>query len=182
MKMKMNKKILAAAAIVLPLTIGSGSALAYFTANVTAAGGRAVEVGTNTDITEEVENGWKKISITNTGGGAVFVRVKIFVNSLERVDIYDGNDKWTLEDDNYYYYNEALEPGDTTELLEADVKNNVGLIQDNYNVVVVYEQTPAEYVTDANGNTIAKTPTEEDWANGVRLEETLPKLEGGDNK
>ena len=34
--MKLNKMILAAAAVVLPLSIGAGSALAYFTDNVSS--------------------------------------------------------------------------------------------------------------------------------------------------
>ena len=51
--MKLNKMILAAAAVVLPLSIGAGSALAYFTDNVSSVGGYAVEVGApDTEITE----------------------------------------------------------------------------------------------------------------------------------
>lgn len=163
--MKMNKKILATAAIVLPLTIGTGSALAYFTANVTAGGGAMVAVGTDTEIHEDVSSMTKHVTIRNhESGGAVYVRVMAYTDSLHTLT-YTGSG-WTKNGD-YYYYNSVLEPGTETSQLDIKIKAKPGAVQqEDFNVIVIYEQTPVEYVTDENGDTTAKPA---DWSKAVRL-------------
>lgn len=163
--MKMNKKILATAALVLPLTIGTGSALAYFTANTVAAGGAMVAVGTDTEIIEDVSSMTKHVTIKNSeDGGAVYVRVMAYTDSLHTLK-YEGSD-WTKDGD-YYYYNRVLEPGSTTPQLDIKIEAKPGAVQqEDFNVIVIYEQTPVEYVTDENGDTTAKPA---DWSKAVRL-------------
>lgn len=173
--MKMNKKILATAALVLPLTIGTGSALAYFTANTVAAGGASVAVGTDTEIIEDVSSMTKHVTIRNKeDGGAVYVRVMAYTDSLHTLT-YTGAD-WT-ENGDYYDYNKILEPGASTSPLDIKIKANPGVVEaDDFNVIVIYEQTPVEYVTDKDGNTMAK-PADWSKAKAVRTEETLPAVQ-----
>lgn len=173
--MKMSKKILAAAAIVLPLTIGTGSALAYFTANTVAAGGAPVAVGTDTEIEEDVSSMTKHVTIKNSeDGGAVYVRAMAYTDSQHNLT-YTGTG-WTKNGD-YYDYNSVLEPGATTSSLDIKIEAKPGTVEtEDFNVIVIYEQTPVEYVTDKDGNTTAK-PADWSKAKAVRTEETLPAVQ-----
>lgn len=168
--MKMNKKILAAAAIVLPLSIGAGSALAYFTANVEASGEALVAVGMDTDIVETFDNWTKHITISNKpGGGAVWIRAKAFCG--EKYGLEYSKNGWTRRDDGYCYYDSILEPGASANVLDVTI---TGVPADDeeredFNVIVIYERTPVEYET-VNGVT---TPKDADWKKKVSTTETL---------
>lgn len=170
--MKMNKKILAAAAIVLPLSIGAGNALAYFTANVEASGGAPVAVGTDTNIVEEFGDWTKHITISNKpGGGAVWIRAKAFCG--EKYGLEYSGEGWSKgETDDYWYYGSILEPGGApANVLDVTI---TGVPADDeeredFNVIVIYERTPVEYET-VNGVT---TPKDADWTKKVSTEETL---------
>lgn len=176
--MKMSKKILAAAAVVLPLSIGAGSALAYFTANVEAGGAAMAAIGMDTEIHETVEGRVKNVTIHNDAtAGPVYVRVKAFADSLHE-PTYGGTD-WEEGEDGYWYYKPVLEPDKDTSLLVITIKNKLG---DNapelsdFNVVVVYEQIPVEYVTGEDGQITAKSPTADDWKNAtVKTEDVAPE-------
>lgn len=176
--MKINKKILAAAAIVLPLSVGAGSALAYFTANVEASGTALVAVGPDTTITEDpVTQMTKHITISNgENGGAVYVRVRAFEDSLHTLTYTDTENKWELRNDGYCYYKEVLEPGAKTEpKLDIKIDTKPGApAQDDFNVVVIYEQIPVEY-DSATG--LAKPHTPADWekANRIKTENVEDK-------
>lgn len=169
--------ILAAAAVVLPLGIAGGSALAYFTANTTAAGGYAVEVGMDTDIDEEFSNWTKHITIKNSpDGGAVYVRAKAFSGSQYSLT-YPGTTGWYNGGDGYWYYADAngkptpLEPGKTTSELLVQITNmpaDEADQKEEFNVIVIYEQMPVKY--NADGDPIV--PTANDWEKyAVRKEE-----------
>lgn len=168
--MKINKKILAAAAIVLPLSVGAGSALAYFTANVEASGTAMVAVGPDTTITEDpVTDMTKHITISNSeNGGAVYVRVRAFGDSLHTLSYTDTENKWELRDDGYCYYKEILEPGAVTDSkLDIKIDTKPGApAQDDFNVVVVYERIPVEY-DSVTGE--AKPYTDVDWEKADRI-------------
>ena len=68
---------LAAAAFALILSLGIGSAMAYFTTYATANGGVQINLGfTTTKPDEEVSDWTKHIQITNTGDHECYIRVK----------------------------------------------------------------------------------------------------------
>lgn len=151
--MRKSKKILAAAAIVLPLSIGMGSALAYFTANTEASGGYAVEVGNPKTEIDETFNDWTKhVTVKNTGEVPVFVRLRVFAGNkypLEytlgtgwsKVEEKDKNGKVT---DTYYLYNQMLAVKGETSPVDIEIQNvpsNATGI-DEFNVMVVCERTP----------------------------------------
>ncbi len=198
--MKMNKTVLAVAAVVLPLSVGAGSALAYFTANDSAAGGYAVEVGIpETDMKEEFVDGEKRITITNTGDVTIYVRAKAYAVdpskvTLVPVSVENPRGQWIEgvdeKNEKCYYYNPALkakeknEDGtfkyDSTEELRlkigpfpADPAEN-----DEFDVVVVYEKTSAVKVE--NGKVVP------DWEFALKVEDKVLKEdsneEGGNNQ
>lgn len=187
--MKMNKTVLAAAAIVLPLSVGAGSALAYFTANDSAAGGYAVEVGIpETDMKEEFVAGEKRITITNTGDVSVYVRARAYAVdpvtvTLVPVSVENPRGQWTDGKDGYYYYNPALrarvlnEDGesytyDSTEKLILKIGFPEAAEEgDEFDVVVVYEKTSAVKVE--NGKVVP------DWEFALQIEDKV--LDGDSN-
>lgn len=176
--MKMSKKILAAAAVVLPLSIGAGSALAYFTANVEAGGAAMAAIGMDTEIHERVVGATKYVTIHNDEtAGPVYVRVKAFADSLH-TPTYGGTD-WASGEGDYWYYGPVLEPGGVTSELTITIKNVLGENApelSDFNVVVVYEQIPVEYVTGEDGQITAKSPTADDWKNAtVKTEDVAPE-------
>lgn len=180
--MKKSKMILAAAAVALPLSIAGGNALAYFTANTSATGGCAVEVGMDTDIKETFSQWTKHIKIENKGGGAVYVRAKAF--SGEQYELtYPVTEGWERrDDDGYWYYSSILEPGTeekpiTTSELQVKISgapDNKEDKKEEFNVIVIYEQMPVKY--DENGNPIK--PTAEDWKKYAVKTEEKNKLTG----
>lgn len=173
--MRLDKKILATAAVVLPLSAGIGSALAYFTANTTAAGGYEVEVGApSTDITETFGDWTKHVSVTNTGEVPVYVRVRAFSGSQYTLS-YDGSG-WTLKN-GYYEYDTVLEVGATTSGLDIKIEGvpQDAADKDTFNVVVIYERTPAvQYNKDGSMKLDENGKPLPDWSYSVRQESEFP--------
>ena len=179
--MKKSKMILAAAAVALPLSIAGGNALAYFTANTSATGGCAVEVGMDTDINEEFSQWTKRIKIENKGGGAVYVRAKAFSGEQYKLK-YECGKGWREDKDGYCYYDPILEPGtEEKQITTSELQVKISGVPDNkedkkeeFNVIVIYEQMPVKY--DENGNPIK--PTAEDWEKYAVKTEEKNKLTG----
>lgn len=196
--MKINKTVLAAAAIVLPLSVGIGSALSYFTANDSAAGGYAIEVGPpETEIEENFSSWEKKITITNTGDVPVYVRARAYVVSPYTIVSNLGSNWRNGNEGNdgkngyfgYYYYNPALkarvknEDGsytyDKTEELKLKIDGipTTDLVEnEEFDVVVVYEKTSAVKVE--NGKVVP------DWDFALKIEDAdkLKSEKGGNNQ
>lgn len=184
--MKMNKKILAAMAIVLPLTIGTGSALAYFTANTSASAHYPVAVGTDTEIDEEFDAMTKHVSISNApNSGPVYVRARAFADSQHTLTYSagtaaEGQAAWIDGGDGYWYYNGVLEPGKSTSKLDVKIDTNEDVTEkENFNVIVVYERTPA--VVDP-GTGSYKGPKDADWSAALRQETSFPTQGTGSNE
>lgn len=201
--MKFNKTILAAFAVVLPLSAGIGSALSYFTANVAATSERVeVEVVPHTDINEEVVDMVKQVVITNSGEVPVYIRLKAFAGTKYKLEISgvgtgEGtNSNWSpsgntvipgSDSDRYYEYGKWLAPGEKAEQINIKILDEegypikAGTDLDAFNVVVTYERTPmAKY--DSDGNMIykdeGKTVPAPDWDYVERKEETFPGKSG----
>ena len=73
----------------------------------------------------------KIVEVENTGASSAWIRVLLEMTvtaadgetelSADPVELDYNTEKWTLGDDGYWYYNEALEPDDTTEPLFTTV-------------------------------------------------------------
>ena len=160
--MKRKTITLALLSIVLVLSMGIGSAWAYFTDSSMATGGLTINEPTTT-IVEEYGPGTKNITITNTSdAGAVWVRARVYASSELQADASGEN--WTGSINSWYTYDVPVEAGESTEPLHVTFElkrpkspsNPEGAdYGDVYNVIVVYESTPVTY--DANGNAVAAT-------------------------
>lgn len=74
-----------------------------------------------TEIEEEVKitgtSIEKKPYVKNTGINACYIRVRVTVSPEDAVKITDWQtEKWKLENDGYYYYQDKVEPGKRTEV------------------------------------------------------------------
>lgn len=162
MKKKKILKILIPASLALMLAAGTRvqDALAYFT-SYTAAAGR-VQVGlsfTETETGDNVSDWTKHISVANTGTVPCFVRAKVLVSEKygKYVSYSSGREgSWTVGEDGYWYYDAVLNPGESTDELLA-VLDRTALNQDTengeqqeFNVIVVQEETQALYDGDGN--------------------------------
>lgn len=134
-------------AAVLVLTATVDTTLSYFTTYATAKGTVPVSLKEHTDIIENAYDEFKEVVISNSEDSrAVFVRAKAFSGSGYPLS-YEGTGWKFNQADGYYYYDAVLEPGHDTEMLKVtisgipvDAKDD-----DSFNVVVVYETTPALY-------------------------------------
>ena len=145
----LKRRAFAVALIVICLAISAIGTLAYYTAeerahNVITTGGVEIEVhewadeektepfpedGVD-DVTPGLEV-TKIVEVENTGASAAWIRVLLEMTvtaadgetelSADLVELDYNTEKWTLGDDGYWYYNEALEPGDTAEPLFTTV-------------------------------------------------------------
>ena len=144
----LKRRVLIIALIAIGLAILAVGSLAYYTAeerahNVITTGGVAIEVHewADEDKTEPfpedgVDDVTPGLSVTkiaeveNTGASAAWVRVLVETSvtaadgetelSAELVTIKFDTENWTEGEGGYWYYNKALESGETTEpLFEA---------------------------------------------------------------
>ncbi len=178
--------VLAVACIALA---GVGAASAYFTTYCQAKGGYTLELGDTTTVKEEFANWTKSVTVTSDAASdeAVYVRVKAYGPSEYPIQYGepDGAANWKLAADGYYYYGGLLEPGATTTALNLRIEGvptssagagagsgasgaGAGAAGpqpgDAFNVVVVYETTPAQYLPSG----AAKQAEDADWS--VKLE------------
>lgn len=150
----MKKQIIIGAALTVTAMVAAGSTLAYFTAEDTAL--NKISTG-SVDIgiveTMKTENGIqpyenptepilagdtvsKIVQVENTGVGDTYIRAKITVDfgentelSTDMVKLNLNTDKWKSEGDGYYYYEDIVHAGETTEalfdsfILSADAGN-----------------------------------------------------------
>lgn len=153
----MKRKAIIAVALgaVLALGLSVGPAMAYFTDSTMASGGLVVNVKPDTDITEEFDSNGKHITITNSENAtcAVFVRARAFAS----LDVTYSGSGWHQgvaangEDPEWWYYDTELAPNSSTSTLDAKITFPADAeVGDNYNVVVVYESTPAMYNEDGS--------------------------------
>ena len=140
----------------------AGTSGAYFTTYVTAQGGYPLEMGTTTQLHEDYDNWEKYVSMANTGSQPCFVRVKAFAGSQFTLNYINDSGLWSEGEDGYWYYQEVLQPGQSTgnEQDKADPRNlRIGIqfdhaaVDSSFNVVVIQEWTPVLY--DADGNPYA---------------------------
>lgn len=155
--MKRKATVLAVVAFVLVMCMGIAPAWAYFTDTTMASGSLEIGVKPSTDIHEEYGEGIKHVTVKNNddASAAVFVRVRVY----SPVECEVSGEGWTGPDADWYYYGEAIDPGKETKVLDVKItfpkvkvegETDGAMPGDNFNVVVVYEATPAVY--DDQGN------------------------------
>ncbi|GJM56549.1 hypothetical protein [uncultured Dubosiella sp.] len=146
--------------------IGLGSvpsAYAYFTTNANAGGSYGIELGNDTDIEEEVDGLDKHIVVTNhEDSQPVFVRVKLFFGNEYITDWSIAGDGWSLGEDDFYYFADPVDPGQSTSELLAQFKVEDESDKTHFNVVVVSESAPVIY--DENNRPVA------DWSQAAESE------------
>ena len=145
----MRRRIAVLVALVaLVMCMGVTPALAYFTDSTEASGGPVIGIQPTTHIEEEYADGVKHVTVANDEKSTVAVFVRARAYSAETITV--SGEGWTAEGD-WYVYGEAVNPGESTAPLDVKITFPEGYeIGDNFNVVVVYESTPAKY--DENNN------------------------------
>ena len=151
----MKKRLLAFSLLVaLILCSGISSAYAYFTTNVEADGSGSLELGNNTDITEEVDGLTKHIVVNNLEDSQpVFVRVQLFHGDFGVPVSVEGKG-WSNGGDGYYYFDSIVEVGQSTSELVAGIQSQKDSV-DNFNVIVVAE---SRHVVYEDGNAPVNGP------------------------
>ena len=150
--------ILTSIAIVLVVAAGVQSSYAYFTTYAESEGGETVRLVHSEEIYEEVEDLSKSIRITNNAEKSqpVFVRARAYVGSMfEEYFSYTPDAGWSDGGDGWWYYEEVLDPGESTSTLVAALseipEELMNAYQNKVNVVVVFESTLALYEYQGDG-------------------------------
>lgn len=178
-----KKRIFVIALLVCCLAIVATGSLAYFTAseqahNVITSGNIDIELQELTDQTDE--NGdpvpfegpvavmpgsqvSKIVQVANTGDNAAWVRVSV-VTAIQMADAEAAADlslvtldlnteAWT-EQDGFYYYNEALKPGETTAPLFSSVTFDLSMGNEYQNSVATIDVKADAVQVANNGETV----------------------------
>ena len=151
MKKHLTKKsILAAAALVLCLSVSIGSAMAYFTDYEDARGGAVLHLGGETEIDEGSDTRNKHIVIRNTGETNMMVRVAIFGNENEKYMSVTPAADWITGNDGFYYYGSTLKPAEQTSVIDAVLKTEWQKGEDHpdldgMEITVVHESAQAVF-------------------------------------
>lgn len=149
--MKRRNMYLTALAFVLIFTTAIHSAWAYFTTYAEARGGYTLSLGDETTVGEEFSAWTKHVTITTSEDSEpVFIRARAFCGSEYSLVYSDASGKWTPNSDGYYYYSDVVPGGGHTEVLDIKIENVPADVKDSdsFNVVVIYETTPALYRED----------------------------------
>ena len=155
--MKKYKIVLAVLAVVMILSLSVQGAMAYFTTYVRVKGTIPLNLHEKTTITEEVVEGEKIVTISNTGTVPVYVRAKAIAPSTVTLKYNtDSNPDWTDGGDGWWYYGPMLMGGSEENPTQASplhikIEMPENSEQTEINVVVLYEAT---HSIDNNGNAV----------------------------
>lgn len=149
----MNRRhfILLLAAVAAVLCASVGGALAYFTASTSASGSRSLSIkAPSTHIEEKVVSGTKHVSVVNDKDSqAVFVRVQAFCGKEYELEYSSESNNWKQQD-NYWVYDQILEPGSATEELLIHIRELPSASEggEHFNIVVTEETSQVYYTAD----------------------------------
>lgn len=175
----MKRKLLIIALCMVLLTMSVAGSLAYFSEqseivhNIITTGSvdlELIEEDGQGNPFEDVEGAMpggsygKVVTIRNTGTAAFYVRIRVD-KSIEKADGTAGDaslisldintEDWTLKD-GYYYYNEALAPGEETAPLFTEVSIS-GDMDNDYQNCRISVDVSAQAVQSANNGDSALT-------------------------
>ncbi len=177
----MKRKILAAAMIVICLSLLAYGTMAYFSSedtahNVITSGGVNIDLQEWADKEKTVpfpEDGvtgvmpgtdvTKIVEVKNTGSSDAYVRVKVAKDiilqdeaegqpDLGLMKIDFDQTYWTHGSDGYYYYKTALQPGAVTEPLFASVSFDISMDNKYQNSTAKVDVTVYAVQTANNGS------------------------------
>ena len=162
----MNRKkiILSAAALILLIGFSIKPALAYFTCHTAVEGAVTVHMSNVTTFDEPEVKNWKKhLVVKNKGTAPCYVRATAYAASKFKLT-YEGTG-WSDGKDGYWYYDEIVEPGDSTPELLVKIGNvpEKAEIGEDFHVAVIYESVPVRY--DEKGKAFA------DWEHDLTVVE-----------
>lgn len=174
----MKKKILLVTAVVICLAIAATGTLAYFTAedmahNVITSGGVEIAVQEWADENkqtpfEDLEGIMPGMTVTkiaeikNTGASDAWIRVLITKNiqlagdgtpNTALVELTLNTTDWT-EKDGYYYYKEALKPGEVTAPIFTAVTFKPEMGNEYQNATATVDVSAQAVQTANNGSTV----------------------------
>ena len=136
---------------------GIGTAWAYFTSFATAKGSYTLKFGDEAEIEEDVVEGKKEVVISvSEDSQPVFIRVKGFCGDEYSLAYDSESGNWTEGKDGFWYYDSPVEAKGKTNKLIIHILDKEGKKIDaskvpdgtKFNVIVVYETTPAVYSED----------------------------------
>lgn len=143
--MKFRHYFLLIAAVLALLTASVGGAVAYFTANASAAGQRSLSISKpTTHVEETVVSGTKHVTVVNDADSQpVFVRVRAFCGAAYELETGSEDANWVQRGE-FWAYAQPLQPGSSTSELLIHLKNLPAGTQDvrQFNIVVVEETSP----------------------------------------
>ena len=157
--MKRKRIITTILALALLAAVAIEPAVAYFTATRTNAGAVIIDVGNRTTIEEPDVVEWTKHIVVNCKEDSVpvYVRARAYAGVTFPLEytVPEGS-KWKDGGDGWWYYEDILYPGQST---EEELLVHIGNVPkdavegDYFNVSIVSEDTPVLY--DAEGNPYA---------------------------
>ena len=151
-------------ALILILCACIQPAWAYFTDSTQAAGSVKLYTRSEIEITEEVKDLVKTVTITNTEGAPVWVRAIAYIGSDFDLEVSGWGDP--VGSDSWVYYGEPIAEGEATTGLSVAVTkipSSNDYSMKSFNVGVQFESIPVEY--DAKGDPIPPVPA--DWENNT---------------
>lgn len=121
------------------------------------------DLGSVDTVIEEGHEDFKNPMVTNIGESDCLVRARVMISPAEVAEcveiVYPDEPKWTLGTDGYYYYDDILEPGETTEAIfkTLTIKNQEkwDQLKDKEFDVTVYQES-VQAVVYANGEEITE--------------------------
>lgn len=151
--------VLAAA---LTLAVAVPQAFAYFTARTASDGSVPLVLGATTGMNDTYADLAKTVSVTNTEGAPVWVRVQVFVGQTyrDKVAVTPASGAWASQGA-WYVCTTPLAAGQTTPPITIDISGvpaeALGEDPASFGVAVVYETCPV--VWNADG-----VPAAPDWS------------------
>lgn len=181
----MKRRLLAGAVIVICLSLLAYGTLAFFTAegtarNVITSGEIDIELlewadeEKTTPFPEDGVSGvmpgaevTKIVEVKNTGSNDAYIRVKVEKQILLSEGVEGEPDsglmkldfdetRWTLGEDGFYYYKDALKPGEVTEPLFASVTFDISMGNLYQNSTAKVDVTAYAVQADNNGSTVTE--------------------------
>ena len=157
--MKRKSFLLSILALILIACAVINPALAYFTDNDNADGAIPLYFGRWTEITEEVQDLEKKVTIQNTGGDhpeladPVWIRAKVLIADAFKQYMTVTGDGWSEGTDGYWNYETPVLVGGATNVLDVKLDKLPANLDPEFllkqiEVTVVYESTTAYYAED----------------------------------